>query len=149
MNDIANVMGAWGTLAMTTAGVLITFAAGLWNIGIEGQVVMGAIFTTGTLRLLQNSTLSSGLILVLGFFGRYGLVGLFGLLWPVRLKTFGNVNEIFWRIGIELCCDCGNDLSHFWPLETTWNCFIKRNTPFFQTICGCQQSQELNSAPGR
>jgi simple sugar transport system permease protein len=100
MNDIANVMGAWAPLLLTTAGVLITFAAGLWNIGIEGQVVMGAIFTTGTLRLLQNSTLSSGLILVLGFLA--GMVG--GALWASlagALKTFGNVNEIFGGLGLN------------------------------------------------
>jgi len=52
-------------------------AAGLWNIGIEGQIMAGAIFTTGALRLLQNSSLSIGWIMVIAFMA--GLVG--GAIW--------------------------------------------------------------------
>src|SRR5512135_3118980 len=35
-------------LLLASVGLLITFTAGLWNIGIEGQIVMGAIFTAWT-----------------------------------------------------------------------------------------------------
>jgi general nucleoside transport system permease protein len=100
LGDIGNVLSAWAPLLLTTAGVLITFAAGLWNIGIEGQVVIGAIFTTGALRLLQNSGMSSGLILVLAFLA--GMLG--GALWGSLagvLKTFGGVNEIFGGLGLN------------------------------------------------
>lgn len=38
-----------------SGGLLVTFAAGLWNIGIEGQVVMGAVFATGLMQALQHS----------------------------------------------------------------------------------------------
>ena len=100
LDDIANVLGAWAPLLLTTAGVLITFAAGLWNIGIEGQIVVGAIFTTGALRMLQNTTVPSGWILVIAFLA--GLVG--GALWGSLagvLKTFGGVNEIFGGLGLN------------------------------------------------
>jgi simple sugar transport system permease protein len=29
---------------------LFTFRIGLWNIGVEGQIMMGAVFTTAALR---------------------------------------------------------------------------------------------------
>jgi ABC-type uncharacterized transport system permease subunit len=100
MADVSNVLSAWAPLLLTTSGVLITFAAGLWNIGIEGQIMAGAIFTTGALRLLQNSTVPSGWILVIGFLA--GLVG--GAFWASLaglLKTFGGVNEIFGGLGMN------------------------------------------------
>jgi ABC-type uncharacterized transport system permease subunit len=98
--NVTNVLSSWAPLLLTTAGVLITFAAGLWNIGIEGQIMMGAIFTTGVLRLLLDSTLPVGLILVIAFLA--GLVG--GALWGALagvLKTFGGVNEIFGGLGLN------------------------------------------------
>jgi len=100
ITNISNVLSAWAPLLLTTSGVLITFAAGLWNIGIEGQIMVGAIFTTGALRLLQNSPVSSGWILVIGFLA--GMAG--GALWAALaglLKTFGGVNEIFGGLGLN------------------------------------------------
>ena len=100
VQDVGNVLSAWAPLLLTTAGVLITFTAGLWNIGIEGQVVMGAIFTTGALRMMQDSSLPTGLILVISFLA--GMLG--GALWGSLagvLKTFGGVNEIFGGLGLN------------------------------------------------
>jgi general nucleoside transport system permease protein len=100
ITNISNVLSAWAPLLLTTSGVLITFAAGLWNIGIEGQIMVGAIFTTGALRLLQNSTVPSGWILLIGFLA--GMAG--GALWAALagvLKTFGGVNEIFGGLGLN------------------------------------------------
>lgn len=91
---------AWFPLLLTTAGVLITFSAGLWNIGVEGQITLGAISTTGVLRLLQDSSLPSGLIIFLGILA--GILG--GALWAGlagALKTFGGVNEIFGGLGLN------------------------------------------------
>ncbi|MGD0750625.1 MAG: ABC transporter permease [Anaerolineales bacterium] len=100
MDDITNVLSAWAPLLLTTCGVLLTFAAGLWNIGIEGQIMAGAIFTTGALRLMLNSSLPTGWILVIGFLA--GLVG--GAIWAALagvLKIFGGVNEIFGGLGLN------------------------------------------------
>ncbi|MFZ1043492.1 MAG: ABC transporter permease [Anaerolineales bacterium] len=100
VDDITNVLAAWVPLLLATAGVLITFAAGLWNIGIEGQIMLGAVFTTGALRMLQNSSLSGGWIIVVGFIA--GLIG--GAIWGALagvLKTFGGVNEIFGGLGLN------------------------------------------------
>ncbi|MBN2389017.1 MAG: ABC transporter permease [Anaerolineales bacterium] len=100
VGDIFDTLIAWAPLLLTTMGVLITFSAGLWNIGIEGQVTLGAIFTTWILRLLQESGLPPWLIIVLGILA--GIVG--GALWASLagvLKTFGGVNEIFGGLGLN------------------------------------------------
>ena len=100
MDNVTNVLSAWAPLLLTTCGVLITFAAGLWNIGIEGQIMAGAIFTTGALRLLQNNSLSIGWIMVIAFLS--GLAG--GAIWAALagvLKIFGGVNEIFGGLGLN------------------------------------------------
>ena len=100
ITNISDVLVAWAPLLITTAGLLITFSAGLWNIGIEGQIILGAIFTTWVLRSLQDSSLAPGLIIALGILA--GIVG--GTLWAClvgALKTFGGVNEIFGGLGLN------------------------------------------------
>jgi ABC-type uncharacterized transport system permease subunit len=100
IDSFEKVLITWSPLLLTTAGVLITFAAGLWNIGVEGQMVLGAIFTTGMLRLLQDTSLPPFLILALGILA--GVVG--GAVWAAlagALKIFGGVNEIFGGLGLN------------------------------------------------
>lgn len=99
-DNVMAVLITWSPLLLTTAGVLVTFAAGLWNIGAEGQMAMGAIFTTGVLRLLENTSVPPGLIVALGILA--GVVG--GVFWAGlagALKTFGGVNEIFGGLGLN------------------------------------------------
>src|SRR5512140_310837 len=100
-NDkIANVLVTWVPLLTVSAGLLATFSAGLWNIGIEGQITLGAIFTTFLMRSLQDSSLPSWLILVLGIL--MGMLG--GALWAAlvgALKVYGGVNEIFGGLGLN------------------------------------------------
>jgi simple sugar transport system permease protein len=96
---LAYVMTAWAPVLLCSAGLLVTFAAGVWNIGIEGQIIMGAVFATGLLQLLQDS-LSPAAILVLAAFA--GFMG--GALWGMlagALKLYGNVNEIFGGLGLN------------------------------------------------
>lgn len=99
-NNLENLLISWSPLLLTTAGVLITFSAGMWNIGVEGQMTLGAIFTTWILRLLQDSSLPPGLVILLGILA--GVIG--GALWAGlagALKTFGGVNEIFGGLGLN------------------------------------------------
>jgi simple sugar transport system permease protein len=100
LNSFANVLVAAVPLLLATSGLMITFAAGLWNIGVEGQIVLGAIFTTGVLRFFQDSSLPPWSIITLGILA--GAVG--GSLWAAvagALKTFGGVNEIFGGLGLN------------------------------------------------
>lgn len=97
--DLAAVLTAWVPVLLCSAGLLLTYSAGLWNIGIEGQIVMGAVFATGMLRLVQD-LLPPPLALVLGALA--GIVG--GMLWAVLaglLRLYGNVSEIFGGLGLN------------------------------------------------
>ncbi|GAB1471951.1 ABC transporter permease [Chloroflexota bacterium] len=96
----AEVLVSFVPLLLVTAGLLITFSAGLWNIGVEGQIVLGAIGTTWVLRQFIDSSLPPALIIALSILG--GM--LFGAVWASfagMLKTFGGVNEIFGGLGLN------------------------------------------------
>lgn len=96
---LAYVMTAWVPVLFCSAGLLVTFAAGLWNIGIEGQIIMGALFATGLMQTLQDS-LQPAVVLVLAALA--GLMG--GACWGMlagALRLYGNVNEIFGGLGLN------------------------------------------------
>lgn len=100
LNSISNDLVVWVPLILATSGLLITFSAGLWNIGVEGQITLGAIFTTGMMRMLQNTSLHPALIIILSILA--GMLG--GAIWAAlagALKTFGGVNEIFGGLGLN------------------------------------------------
>lgn len=100
MVKIADVLVAFVPLLLVVSGLLFTFTAGLYNLGIEGQIVLGAIFTTGALRLMMDSPLPPALIILLAVLA--GALG--GALWAGlvgALKTFGGVNEIFGGLGLN------------------------------------------------
>jgi simple sugar transport system permease protein len=71
----------------------------LWNIGIEGQMMMGAVFTTAVLRWGLESQIP---FVFLGFSFGAGIIG--GGVWALLagyLKTRGGVNEIFAGLGLN------------------------------------------------
>jgi len=95
-----DVLVSWVPLLLVSSGLLITFTAGVGDIGIEGQITLGAIATTWALRLLQDSTLPPALSLLLATLA--GMLG--GAIWALlagALKTFGGVNEIFGGLGLN------------------------------------------------
>ncbi len=95
----AHVINVWIPLTLCACGLLYTFRIGLWNIGVEGQVMMGAVFATMALRMdgaLAHPTLF--LILAVGA----AMAG--GGMWALMagyLKTWGGVNEIFAGLGLN------------------------------------------------
>ena len=97
---IASVFVVWVPLVLVTCGVLVTFTAGLWNIGIEGQITLGAIFTTGVIRLFLGTSVHPVLVIILSILA--GMAG--GAMWAALagiLKVFGGVNEIFGGLGLN------------------------------------------------
>jgi len=95
----AHVIKVWIPLTLCACGLLYTFRIGLWNIGIEGQVMMGAVFTTAVLRLGLESNMP-GLFYWMSFVA--GIAG--GACWALFagvLKTKGGVNEIFAGLGLN------------------------------------------------
>jgi len=96
----SDVLVSFVPLLLVTSGLLLTFSAGLWNIGVEGQITLGAIATTWMLRLLQDSNLAPGLIITAAMLA--GMLG--GAIWAGlagALKTYGGVNEIFGGLGLN------------------------------------------------
>ena len=96
---ISTVLSIWTPLLLCASGLLFTFRAGLWNIGIEGQMVMGAISATAVLRLLDGS-MPPGLVVALALAG--GMIG--GGIWGMFagiLRDHGGVNEIFGGLGLN------------------------------------------------
>ncbi len=97
---LANVFVVWVPLVLVTCGLLVTFTAGLWNIGIEGQITLGAIFTTGVIRMFLDTPVPPTLVIVLSILA--GMIG--GAIWAALaglLKTYGGVNEIFGGLGLN------------------------------------------------
>jgi len=81
-------------LMLTGLAVSIAFRMLFWNIGAEGQLVMGAMATAWVpLFLLQDTNLSSGVLLVLMGVAAFAAGAVWGLI-PAALKAILKVNEI-------------------------------------------------------
>jgi simple sugar transport system permease protein len=96
-DKISDTVMVWVPLTLAAAGLVVTFAAGLWNIGVEGQIVLGAIGASLIAREVSApSWILVPLTLVCGV--------LFGIVWALLagvLKTKGKVNEIFGGLGLD------------------------------------------------
>lgn len=88
----SGVVNFWTPLMLVCIGLLVTFRGGLWNIGVEGQMMMGAIFATGV--ALFPPALPSPLVIGLTLLAAAIGGALWGLL-TALLKTRLGVHEIF------------------------------------------------------
>jgi simple sugar transport system permease protein len=136
VKKITDVLVAWVPLVLATSGLLVTFAAGLWNIGIEGQITLGAIFTTGALRL----TLDSGLppAVAIGAAILAGILG--GAVWALLaglLKAYGGVNEIFGGLGLNFVAVALN----------VWLIFGPWGRPGVASMSGTEPFPDFSSLP--
>lgn len=130
---IADTMVVWVPLVLVTSGLLITFAAGLWNIGVEGQITLGAIFATMVLRMLQDSATPPLVTMLLSM-----LAGIFGgALWASLagvLKVFGGVNEIFSGLGMNFVATAITLWLIFGPWKRPGVGSMSGTVPFPQTL---------------
>jgi len=97
LSKVGRVLAGWVPLTLCAVGLLIPFTARLWNIGVEGQVIMGAIFCTAALRPFDD-----GGALHIGLALGASMVG--GALWALLsglLRVFGRVHEIFSGLGLN------------------------------------------------
>jgi len=79
-------------LLIMSAGLIIVFRAGIWNIGGDGQFLIGAIFVGGIAPLLVNEFPPYLYFSILGLVGFFG-----GAMWvviPAMLKAKYQINEI-------------------------------------------------------
>lgn len=95
--SVAQVINFWIPLTLASVGLIVTFTAGLWNIGVEGQMMMGAVFATwGALTL----RLPSPILIAI----EIGLAMLGGALWAILaggLKSWLGVHEIFGGVALN------------------------------------------------
>lgn len=96
MAKLSATLLVWVPLVIASASLVITYNAGLWNIGVEGQIVMGAIFATWAARTIPGP---GWVVIFAGIIA--GILG--GMVWGLLagvLKTHGGVNEIFGGLGL-------------------------------------------------
>ncbi len=96
-SKIGDTVMVWVPIALASAGLIVTFNAGMWNIGIEGQIIVGAIAASWAARTISAPRpLLVFLTIVAGAIG--------GMLWGLLvgvLRTVGGVNEIFGGLGLD------------------------------------------------
>lgn len=129
----SDVLVSWVPLLLVSAGLLVTFATGLWNIGVEGQITLGAIATTWALRELQATSLPPSLILFLAILA--GMMG--GALWAAlagALKAFGGVNEIFGGLGLNFVATALTVYLIFGPWKRPGVASMSGTVPFDEAL---------------
>jgi ABC-type uncharacterized transport system permease subunit len=93
-----SVLAFWVPLTLSAVGLLVTFTAGLWNIGVEGQIILGSIGASWVaLKLELPSPFLQVTVEILA-----AMLG--GALWAALaavFKTRGGVNEIFGGLALN------------------------------------------------
>jgi general nucleoside transport system permease protein len=98
-NRRADVIMTAVPLLLCASGLLLTQTAGLWNIGIEGQIIIGAIFASFialNVTDTEPNPIIIGIEIVAAAFG--------GMLWAgltAFLRTRAKVNEIFGGVALN------------------------------------------------
>lgn len=93
----ANVVDFWLPIVLCSCGLLLTFSAGLWNIGIEGQVGMGAIGASSVALfadLPRNQMIITELVVAAAAGGVWALL-------TAMMRTRAGVNEIFGGVAMN------------------------------------------------
>ncbi len=146
----SDVVVAWVPLLLVTSGLLVTFTVGLWNIGIEGQITLGAVFATWALRSFQAPVLAGsldpGLAIALAILA--GMAG--GMLWALlvgALKTFGGVNEIFGGLGLNYVATAVNLWLIFGPWKRPGVASMSGTVPFDRSLWLPTVSEQSRFAP--
>ncbi len=94
---ISGVINFWIPLLLVCTGLLVTFTAGLWNIGVEGQMMMGAIFASYVAQFVFLPPVPQVALEI-------AAAALGGALWALLagvLKTRGGVHEIFGGVALN------------------------------------------------
>jgi simple sugar transport system permease protein len=95
--SFAQVINFWIPLTLVSMGLIVTFTAGLWNIGVEGQMMMGAVAASwAALYVPLPSVIAIPFEIILAMAG--------GALWAALvalLKTRLGVHEIFGGVGLN------------------------------------------------
>jgi simple sugar transport system permease protein len=89
-------------LILTGAGLTLAFRARFWNIGAEGQLLMGAIFAAWT-GLKFGSSLPPAVIVPMMFAAGFAGGALWGII-PAILKIKYSINEVISTLMLNYIC---------------------------------------------
>ncbi|WP_413203406.1 putative B6 ABC transporter permease subunit 2 [Rhodospirillum sp. A1_3_36] len=81
-----------GPLLLISAGLIVSFRAGIWNLGGDGQFLLGAVFSIAAATALPDTVSPSWVLLLCLILG-----AALGALWsviPALLRAYQGVNEI-------------------------------------------------------
>lgn len=99
---ILTTLAFWVPLLLCTTGLLVTFTTGLWNIGVEGQIVMGAIGATWVSLTFAHPhpEIPAWIILPAEMLAAM-IMGAFWASLNAVLKTRGGIHEIFGGVALN------------------------------------------------
>ncbi len=97
LRAVGQVVNFWIPLTLCSIGLVVTFTAGLWNIGVEGQMILGAVFASwAALTLDLPAPILVPVEILLAMLG--------GALWALLvgvLKVRLGVHEIFGGVALN------------------------------------------------
>jgi len=100
-NAVGQVVNFWIPLTLASIGLIVTFTGGLWNIGVEGQITMGAVFASwAALTLPLPPLVLIPIEIAVAMLGGGLWAALCGL-----LKTRLGVHEIFGGVALNFLAD--------------------------------------------
>ncbi|MCP4164549.1 MAG: ABC transporter permease [Chloroflexi bacterium] len=91
-NGLADTLVKSVPLMLVALGIAIAFRGGMINIGAEGQLIVGALFTT-YLGITLGDRISGVMVIIIGLMGGALMGGIWGAI-PGYLKAQLGVNEI-------------------------------------------------------
>ncbi len=91
-NGLADTLVKSVPLMLVALGIAIAFRGGMINIGAEGQLIVGALFTT-YLGIALGDRISGVMVIIIGLLGGALMGGIWGAI-PGYLKAQLGVNEI-------------------------------------------------------
>ena len=121
-NRLAGVFNFWIPFTLASLGLVVTFRAGLWNIGVEGQMMFGAIFASGVVLFVDAPSIVT---VPLAFLS--AMLG--GMVWGVAvglLKIRLGVHEIFGGVALNALANVFTNflVSNLFLCLTCLICFI-------------------------
>lgn len=131
-DQFARVLATLAPLTLCACGLIFTFNAGLYNLGVEGQMMAGGIACTFAMRALQDTAPGAPALLA-GLAA--GIAG--GALWALlagALNVFGRISEIFAGLGLNFVAQGLAVYLIFGPWKRPGVASMSGTAPFPETL---------------
>jgi simple sugar transport system permease protein len=98
-SSVSQVIKAWIPMTICACGLLFAFRAGLWNIGAEGQIALGAVAAAAVFKMDPGADLAAASMIAAALASVAG-----GAIWAIVtgwVKTKTGLHEIFTGLGMN------------------------------------------------